>query len=134
MGLSDFPHGPACSSRSAGSGSHAPTAGRSRVALCSLVCMPSSLPRRRSGPHNVLPQPGLGLADWQPSPYFRRVGFRIKLFEASMTFMGITACTLGESLKNSLHQRLRQCRYLHWPLRFLPAGTCLLAGRESHPL
>ena len=27
-----------------------------------------------------------------------------------------------------------QCRYLHWPLRFLPAGTCLLAGRESHPL
>ena len=36
--------------------------------------------------------------DWQPSPYFRRVGFRDHLFEASMTFMGITACTLGKSL------------------------------------
>ena len=32
MGLSDFPHGPAYSSRSTGSESHAPTAGRSRVA------------------------------------------------------------------------------------------------------
>ena len=36
--------------------------------------------------------------DWQPSPYFRQVGFRDHLFEESMTFMGITACSLGESL------------------------------------
>jgi hypothetical protein len=47
-----------------------------------------------------------------------------------MTFIGITACTLGESLKDSLHQRLRQCRYLHGPAP-IPSGGNVFACRAG---
>jgi hypothetical protein len=39
----------------------------------------------------------------RPSPLFRRVGFRIALFEACSAFTRVTACTLAESPKATLY-------------------------------
>ena len=50
---------------------------------------------------------------WQPSPNFRRVGFRIALFEACSAFTRVTACMLAKPHKDPLHQKLHLLRYLH---------------------
>ena len=58
-------------------------------------------------PHRSLPQRR------RPSPKFRRVGFRIALFEACSAFTaryGLCACQVPT---DPLHQKLRPVRYLH---------------------
>ena len=39
----------------------------------------------------------------RPSPFIRRVGFRIALFEACSAFTRVTACTLAKSPKATLY-------------------------------
>ncbi len=70
----------------------------------------------------------------RPSPFLRRVGFRITLFEACSAFTRVTACTLAESPKATLYTGVLQpLRYLH------DRPDCYrlerqVAGREFHPL
>jgi hypothetical protein len=58
----------------------------------------------------------------QPSPKYRRVGFRIPLFEACSTFTLITACILAGSPSDPLHRRLQPLLPVLL-LRLLPAGA-----------
>ena len=71
----------------------------------------------------------------QPSPYYRRVGFRIARFEACSAFTHVAACVLAESPSGdpSSSECFSAFRYLPAPLRLLPAGATV-AGRDSHPL
>ena len=71
----------------------------------------------------------------QPSPYERRVGSRIIRFEACSAFTRVAARMVAESPLATLFPSkcFRPCRYLHNPLRLLPAGATV-AGRGSHPL
>ena len=68
-------------------------------------CTHRSLPQRR-----------------QPSPNYRRVGFRIPIFEACSTFTLITACMLAWSPSDPLHRRLQPLLPVLL-LRLLPAGA-----------
>ena len=112
--------GPACPSRAAGWRVRA-TARASRVAPVSLLhaccrqypggdarCSRRSLPGR-----------------WLPSPKQRRVGLRIMLFEACSAFTRVAACVLAEPPKRRpfTSECFSPCRYLHDPLRRLPAGA-----------
>jgi hypothetical protein len=86
------------------------TAGASRVALRSPhTNMPSPLPRqdRRS-----LRNRSLGLRRRRPSPCVRRVGSRVKCFEACSAFTHVTACSLARSPCDPLPRRLQPVRYL----------------------
>jgi hypothetical protein len=81
MGLSDFPHGLACSSRSAGSGSHAPTAGRSRVAFVFLgihavVFTPADVLTPQRSPGTGLGFEGLAAFPVFPAGRLPRSSFR----------------------------------------------------------
>ena len=51
--------------------------------------------------------------NWQPSPFYRRVGFRIGTFEACQAFAHVAAHMLAESLSDPLHRRLQPLRHLH---------------------
>ena len=66
------------------------------------------------------------LGRWQPSPIQQRVGLHVKLSEA---------CLLAEPpLAAAVPPKcLSPCRYIHRPLRWLPAGT-IVAGWSLHPL
>ena len=70
----------------------------------------------------------------RPSPFHRRVGFRITLFEACSAFTHVTACTLARPPEATLYTGvLVSLRYLH------DRSDCYrlerpLAGWESHPL
>ena len=44
-----------------------------------------------------------------------------------------TRMLLTHYLKRGVSKCFRRCRYLHHPLRLLPAGAAV-AGRGSHPL
>ena len=78
--------------------------------------------------HRSLPDP------WQPSPSIRRVGFRITCFEACTAFITLRpAWALSRPRRPVASECFRRCRYLHHPLRLLPAGATV-AGRDSHPL
>ena len=71
---------------------------------------------------------------WQPSPLNRRVGFRIIGFEACTAFRTLRpAWSLSRQGDPLASKCFRRCRYLHHPLRLLPAGATV-AGRDSHPL
>ena len=71
---------------------------------------------------------------WQPSPYYRRVGFRITRFEACSAFTVLRpACSLSRPWRPVSSECFRRTRYLLRPLRLLPAGATV-AGRDSHPL
>ena len=65
----------------------------------------------------------------RPSPFLRRVGPRITLFEACSAFTRVTACPLAESPCDPLHRRFQPLRHLHncsdcyWQERQLPGGT-----------
>ena len=80
---------------------------------------------------------GIGLLPWhrrqRPSPCVRRVGSRIKLFEACSAFTHVTACLLAEPLKRPFPSKAPAISLPPPPLRLLPAGATL-AGRELHPL
>ena len=71
----------------------------------------------------------------QPSPLSGRVGFRIMPFEAcsAIHFALRPAWLLSRPWRPVTSECFRRCRYLHHPLRLLPAGTTV-AGRDSHPL
>ncbi len=119
-GLSATLTGPACPSRESGWRVHA-TDRASRVASVSLWhtccrqypggdarCSRRSLPGR-----------------WLPSPKQRRVGLRIILFEACSAFTRVAACVLAEPpiRRPVTSECFSPCRYLHDPLRRLPAGA-----------
>ena len=71
---------------------------------------------------------------WQPSPYSGRVGFRITRFEACAAFTSLRpAWSLNRPGRPLSSECFSRCRYLHRPLRLLPAGATV-AGRDSHPL
>ena len=71
---------------------------------------------------------------WQPSPLIRRVGFRVIGFEACTAFRILRpAGSLSRPRRPLPSKCFRRCRYLHHPLRLLPAGATV-AGRDSHPL
>ena len=71
---------------------------------------------------------------WQPSPYSGRVGFRITRFEACAAFTSLRpAWSLNRPGRSLSSECFSRCRYLHRPLRLLPAGATV-AGRDSHPL
>ena len=71
---------------------------------------------------------------WQPSPSRGRVGFRITGFGACSAFTHVTARVVAEPPRRPLSSEcFSRCRYLHRPLRLLPAGATV-AGRDSHPL
>ena len=71
---------------------------------------------------------------WQPSPKPGRVGFRVTRFEACSAFTCVAARMVAEPPKAALlSECFRRRRYLHHPLRLLPAGATV-AGRDSHPL
>ena len=71
---------------------------------------------------------------WQPSPKPGRVGFRVTCFEACSAFTCVAARMVAEPPKAALlSECFRRRRYLHHPLRLLPAGATV-AGRDSHPL
>ena len=67
---------------------------------------------------------------WQPSSYYRRVGFGIGTFEACPAFTHVAAHMLAESLSDPLHRRLHLLRHLHDCFvccrlkRKLPGETC----------
>ena len=70
----------------------------------------------------------------QPSPYSGRVGFRITRFEACAAFTSLRpAWSLNRPGRPLSSECFSRCRYLHRPLRLLPAGATV-AGRDSHPL
>ena len=69
----------------------------------------------------------------RPSPYFRRVGFRINCFEACSAFTRVPACMVAEPPKAALlPECFSPCRYLHEPPRLLPTGATVV-GWDSHP-
>ena len=69
----------------------------------------------------------------QPSPYDRRVGFRITRLKACPAFTRVTARRVAESPSRPVSSEcFSPCRYLHRPLRLRPAGATV-AGRDSHP-
>ena len=71
---------------------------------------------------------------WQPSPCSGRVGFRITRFEACAAFTSLRpAWSLNRPRRPLSSECFSRCRYLHRPLRLLPAGATV-AGRDSHPL
>ena len=107
------------------------TDGASRVALVPLfhAC-------RRQYPGGIDRCSRRSLPDrWQPSPFYRRVGFRITRFEACAAFTLVAARMVAESPKATLFasECFRRFCCLHHPLRLLPAGATV-AGRDSHPL
>ena len=71
---------------------------------------------------------------WQPSPCSGRVSFRITRFEACAAFTSLRpAWSLNRPRRPLSSECFSRCRYLHRPLRLLPAGATV-AGRDSHPL
>jgi CHAD domain-containing protein len=70
---------------------------------------------------------------YQPSPYFGRVGFRITLFEACSAFTHITACMLAESLTGPSTPEASTASLPPQLLQLLPAEA-KVAGRDLHPL
>jgi hypothetical protein len=90
--------------------------------------MPSPIPRRN---------PRLRFArlrlEPRPSPYCRRVGFRIILFEACSVFIRITACMVAKSLTGPSTPEASAASLPPRLLQLLPAGA-KVAGRDSHPL
>ena len=71
---------------------------------------------------------------WQPSPFSRRVGFRIERFGACSAFTHVAARMVAKPpLAARYVEVLQTSRYLRHPLRLLPAGATV-AGRDSHPL
>ena len=123
------PAGPACPSRDSGWCVHT-TDRASRVASIPLLhaC-------RRQYPggtgwcvHRSLP------CRWQPSPYYRRVGFRITLFEACSAFTRVAARMFAEPPMAALFFGVLQTMSLPLgPLRLLVARATV-AGRDSRPL
>ena len=94
-----------------------------------LPCMPAPLPRRKPAGAFVALFP----AGRRPSPDYRRVGFRVKRFEACSAFTRVPACMVAEPPRAALlPECFNPCRYLHEPLWPLPAGTTV-AGWGSHP-
>jgi len=116
--------------------------------------VPTPLPRRKPTGCPVALFP----ASRRPSPFLRRVGSRVRCFEACSAFTSRfgprgrwTSCRLSSSLGRLRRFRLRArlgyriscevllpqcfspCRYLHEPLWLLPAGATV-AGWDSHPL
>jgi len=59
----------------------------------------------------------------RPSPYRRRVGSRILLFEACSAFTRVTACLLAESPCDPLTSKAPTVSLPPLPLRLLPAGA-----------
>ena len=71
---------------------------------------------------------------WQPSPISRRVGSALRVSgPARRSLVLRPAWSLSRPWRPVTSECFRRCRYLHHPLRLLPAGTTV-AGRDSHPL
>ena len=91
---------------------------------------------RRHYPGGTGRRPRRSLPDrCQPSPYCRRVGFRIIRFEACSAFTHVAACVLAKSPSGdpSSSECFSAIRCLLAPLRLLLAGATV-ARRDSHPL
>ena len=69
----------------------------------------------------------------QPSPLFRRVGFRVNHFGACSTFTRVTACMIAKSLEGPSTPKASTISLPPSLLRLLPAGATV-AGWDSHPL
>lgn len=69
----------------------------------------------------------------RPSPYSRRVGFRIKLFEACSAFTRVTACMLAKFLSEPSTPEASAASLPPRLLQLLPAGATV-AGQDSHLL
>ena len=98
--------------------------------------LPSSMRAAATTPAEPVGEVRRSLPDrWQPSPISRRVGFRIERFGACSAFTATLrpAWSLSRPWRPVASECFRRCRYLHHPLRLLPAGTTV-AGRDSHPL
>ncbi len=70
---------------------------------------------------------------WQPSSHGSGVGSCIDVFEASMAFTFVAACTLAEPLKRPFASKASAASLPSRRLRLLPAGA-IVAGRVCLPL
>ena len=94
-----------------------------------LPCMPTPLPRRKPAVARVALFP----ASRRPSPFLRRVGFRINLFEACSAFTRVPACMVAEPPKAALYQ----CASIHVVTSMNRSGRYqlerqLLGGIRTH--
>ena len=95
-----------------------------------LPCMPAPIPRRKPAGAFVALFP----AGQRPSPYYRRVGFRAKRFEACSAFTRVPACMVAEppiggpSLQGASAHVVTS---MNRPGRYQPGAT--VAGWGSHP-